>query len=77
MPADGIDGNVPSCTGKGATSKLKEPKKPREPKDQKRLVRIGSRYFSKDTHTERKFNIGLRVEKCPGGIAFKTQNEIY
>ena len=49
---------------------------PKEPKEPKKLGRIGSRYFSKDTHTDRKLNFGIRVEKAPGGIAFKTQNEL-
>ena len=56
MTKDGIDGNVPSCTGKS----LGEPKPPKEPNKEK-LVRIGSHYFSKDTHTEKKFNIGSEI----------------
>ena len=66
----GVDGNVPSCTGKS------EPKEPKEPREPKKLVRIGSRYFSKDTHTYRKLNFGVCVEKTSGGVAFKSSNEV-
>ena len=64
----GQEGNtLGGCAGKGEDKPAKEPKK---------LVRIGSRYFSKDTHTERKLNFGIRVEKAPSGVAFRTQNEL-
>ena len=65
----GLDGNIPSCTS-GST------KPPKEPEEVKNLVRIGSRYFSKDTKVQRKLNLVLRVEKAPGGVAFGTQNEL-
>ena len=74
MPSDGIDRNMPSCTGKSGKEKVPKPAK--EPRNREKLVRIGSRYFSKDSHTKRKFNIGFGVEKAPGGVAFKTQNEL-
>ena len=52
------------------------PKEQKTPKNQQKLVRVGSKLYGKNTHVERKFNIGLRVEKAPGGVAFRTQNEI-
>ena len=71
----GIEGNIPSCTGKSNNAPRQE-KPPKEPKDQKRLARIGSRYFSKDTKTERRLNFGVRLGKTPTGVEFKTQNEL-
>ena len=43
MPSDGIDGNLPSCTGKSGKEKVPKPAK--EPQNREKLVRIGSRYF--------------------------------
>ena len=73
MPIDGTDGNKLNCA-RGGADEPRQPKPPKESKDKEKLVRIGSRYFSKDTHTKRKFNIGFCIEKAPGGVAFKTQN---
>ena len=69
-----VDGNFPSCTGKGQSGdKLPNPPKERS---KKKLVRIGSRYISRDTHTERRFNVGVELGKAPSGVRFKTLNEI-
>ena len=64
-----IEGNKLNC----ASGESGAPKEPKEPK---KLVRIGPSYFSKDTHTERKLNFGVRVEKAPGGVVFKSLNEV-
>ena len=68
------------CTGKGAEQdeegKPVCPPKPREEKNKEKLVRVGSKLYGRSTHTERKFNIGFRVEKAPGGVSFCNQNEL-
>ena len=61
---------------RGEASSDHPPSPPKPPKDATKLVRVGSKLYSKDTHVERQFNVGLRVEKAPGGIAFRTQNEL-
>ena len=71
----GIEGNIPSCTGKGKGVPRRE-KESKQSKDQQKLVRIGSSLYSKDTHTERKLNLCIRVKKAPGEVAFKTQSEL-
>ena len=70
MPQVVTDGNLPSCTGKGggATGPPKQKSKEK--------VRIGSSYFSKDTRTERRFNVGMEVGKAPSGVRFRTLNEL-
>ena len=73
MPAEGIDGNVPSCTGKGGSD---TPKPPREEKNKDKLVRIGSGFFSKYTTTTRKFNFGVELGKAPTGVRFKSLNKL-
>ena len=73
----GEDGNRPSCMG-GRLEPSGEVDRPTTPPKDKgigKLVRVGSKLYGKNTHTERKFNVGLHVEKAPGGIAFRTQNE--
>ena len=73
----GKDGNKPSCMGGKSAPEGERPVSPHtEEKNKEKLVRVGSKLYGKNTHVERKFNIGLRVEKAPGGVAFRTQNEI-
>ena len=74
----GKDGKILSCT-RGEPSD--QPSNPPEPspedgRNKEKLVRIGSNNYGKSTHTERKFNIGFRVEKAPGGVAFRNQNKL-
>ena len=76
----GEDGNRPSCMGgrsepSGEVDRPTTPPPPPKDKGIVKLVRVGSKLYAKNTHTERKFNVGLRVEKAPRGIAFRTQNE--
>ena len=68
------EGNFPSCASDQEKSDVL-PSPPKE-KCKEKLVRIGSRYFSKDTRTERKFNLGLEEGKAPTGVRFKTLNEV-
>ena len=72
MPNEG--NSLSGCSGRGATTSERKEKK--EQKNKEKLVRIGSRYFSKDTRTERRLNIGLEVGKVPSGVRFKTLNEV-
>ena len=75
MTLPGIDGNkLSSCAGR--SSEVDKPSSPPPEKNKEKLVRIGSRYFSKDTRTERRFNIGVEVGKAPSGVRFRTLNEI-
>ena len=48
--------------------------KPTSPPKEEKLVHIGSRYFSKNTHTERNLNLGVELGKTPSGVHFKTFN---
>ena len=41
-----------------------------------KLVCVGSRILSKDTHVSRKFNFGFEVGKSPSGLRFKSLNEV-
>ena len=80
MTLPGEDGNRPSCMRgreepSGEVDRPVTP--PKESKNKRNLVQIGSKIYGKNTYTERKFNIGFRVEKAPGGVAFRTQNELF
>ena len=75
MTLPGETGNkFSSCVGR--SSEVDKPTSPPPEKSKKKLVRIGSKYFSKDTRTERRFNIGVEVGKAPSGVRFKTLNEL-
>ena len=81
MPAEGnklgcAKGNPEDVADEAQRRAVSRPKERKTPKNQQKLVRVGSKLYGKNTHVERKFNIGLRVEKAPGGVAFHTQNEI-
>ena len=66
MTLPGNDGNkISSCVGKPPT--VDKPPSPPKEKSKEKLVRISSCYFSKDTRTERKFNIGVEVGKALSG----------
>ena len=49
---------------------------PKESKDKNKLVRIGSKYFSKDVETTKRFNFGVEVGKSPSGVRIKSLNEV-
>ena len=81
MPAEGnklgcAKGNPEDVADEAQRRPVSPPKERKTPKNQQKLVRVGSKLYGKNTHVKRKFNIGLRVEKAPGGVAFHTQNEI-
>ena len=73
----GREGKILSCT-RGEEDEDQRPVSPplKTPKSQQKLIRVGSKLYGRNTHTERKFNIDFRVEKAPGGVAFRTQNEL-
>ena len=76
----GEDGNkLSSCTGRSARAEgeVDRPTSPpKESKSKEKLVRIGSKYFSKDTSLTRRFNFGVEVGKAPTGVRVKSHNEI-
>ena len=68
------EGGFSSCAGrKGQVDRPTSP--PKEGKNKEKLVRIGSRFFSKDTSTTKRFNIGVEVGKSPSGVRVKSLNE--
>ena len=62
-------GNITSCVRGDNT-------RPTCPPKEEKLVRIGSNYFSKSTHTEREFNLGVEVGKTPGGMRAVSLNVV-
>ena len=81
MPPVFGDGNkLSSCTGRSPKAEgevdSKPASPPRESKDKSKLVRIGSRYFSKDVSTTRRFNFVVEVGKSPSGIRVKSLNDV-
>ena len=79
-----IEGNKPTCMRgnvKDEVEKGRRPvsptsREPKVPKNQQKLVRVGSKLYGKDTHSTRKFNVGFRVNKTATGLEFQTRNEI-
>ena len=76
-PTPATEGNkVSSCAG-GSKEKADRPASPpKEEKNKEELVRIGLRFFSKDTSTTRRLNFGVEVGKSPSGIRFKSLNKV-
>ena len=81
----GKDGNKPTCVRGSVEEEVEQaqrfasaptPNGSGDSKSSAKLVRVGSKLYGKNTHTEKKFNIGFRIEKAPGGVAFRTQNEL-
>ena len=77
MPAEG---NKPTCMRGNTEDKVDEAQRPvsppKESKDKRNLVRIGSRFFSKDVTSTKKFQFGIELGKSPNGIRVKSLNEI-
>ena len=74
----GKDENKPSCMGGRASPPQgdRPVSPPKESKDKRKLVRIGSRFFSKDVETTKRFNFGVEVGKSSSGIRVKSLNEV-
>ena len=74
----GKDGNKPTCVrGEPSDQPPNSPEPfPQDGKNKGKLVRIGSRYFSKDVTTTRRLNWGFELGKSPSGVRFKSLNEL-
>ena len=77
-----IEGNKPTCMRNNVEDEVEEdqrpisPPPPKESKDKRNLVRIGSRFFSKDVVCTKKFQFGIELGKSSSGIRVKSLNEI-
>ena len=75
----GKDRNKPSCVG-GRTEPNGEVDRPvsppKESKDKGNLVRIGSKFYSKDVTSTKRFQFGIELGKSPSGIRVKSLNEV-
>ena len=75
----GKDGNKPSCMGGRAepNGEVDRPVlPPKESKDKRNLVRIGSKFYSKDVTSTKRFQFGIELGKSPSGIRVKSLNEV-
>ena len=77
-PKPGEDGNKPSCVGGKSEPSGGEVNRPppRESEDNRKLVQIGSRFFSKEVTTRKKFQFGVELGKSPSGIRAKSLSEL-
>ena len=69
----GKDGNKLGCTRGEPSDKPSNPPEvlPEEGKNKGKLVRIGSRFFSKDVSTTKRFNFGIEVGRSETGVRVK------
>ena len=72
MPAMG---NKFSCSRMNAED-VEEARSPPKEWRESKLVRVGSRILSKDTHVSRKMNFGFEVGRSETGLRFKSLNEV-
>ena len=74
----GKDGNKSTCMRGEPSDQPPNPPElpPEDGKNKEKLVRIGSRYFSKDVTTTRRLNWGFELGKSPSGMRFKSLNEL-
>ena len=78
MPATGNKPTRMRGNDEGEVSEGQRPVSPpqQESKNKRNLVRIGSRYFSKDVTSTKKFQFGIELGKSPSGIPVKSLNEV-